>query len=272
MWKHETYTVGKRQAPFDCLILPPTGPDPLLRPFLIVLPGSGYLECAPREAEIVAAQATAMGWQSGVLTYSCGEAKFPEAVSEVAQAVKIVREHASEWQVNPNAIVVMGFSAGGHVAASLGCFWHQDWLGEVSGTTQEERRPDGLMLAYPVISSGTYAHRRSFLNLLGPEKAGDPKELEFQSLEKQVNEFVPPCFIWHAWTDQSVPVENSLLFALALRKAGVNCELHVWPRGMHGLSLASDCLSDKKYPVEPVVEQWLPLAKTWMGTQFPFLH
>lgn len=274
MWTHELFPVGGRHASLDCLILPPIGPDALGRPFLLVVPGGGYHNCALREAEPIAAQATALGWQSGVLTYSCApEARFPEALAELCQAVKTVREHASEWQVDPSSIVVIGFSAGGHLAASLGCFWHEDWLDGVSRTTKEERRPNGLMLCYPVITSGPHAHRGSFQNLLGPEKCEDVDALGFQSLEKQVNAFVPPCFIWHTWTDQGVPVENSLLFALALREHGVSCELHVFPHGEHGLSLATDWLrSSRHVSGNPQTGQWVELARTWMLTQFPFTH
>ncbi len=135
-------------------------------------------------------------------------------------------------------MIVCGFSAGGHLSASLGVFWDREFVWEALGLTGEKVRPDGLILAYPVISSGEFAHRGSFEHLTG--RSGETKGEELLSLERQAGPQTPPVFMWHTAADGTVPVENSLLFAMALRKAGVSLELHIFPEGRHGLALASE--------------------------------
>ena len=124
----------------------------------------------------------------------------------------------------------MGFSAGGHAAAHIGLKWHRMPQGR-------DCRPDAMILAYPVITSGKYAHRDSFLCLLGEDHDALKEEV---SLEKCVTGDTPPVFLWHTREDESVPVENSLLLAEALCREGVAFELHIWQHGGHGLSLSSD--------------------------------
>ena len=132
----------------------------------------------------------------------------------------------------------MGFSAGGHAACSAGLFWQEEFVREALGIRHEEARPNGMVLCYPVINSGKYAHQGSFRCLLGENP--DPALLEKVSLEKQVTENAPQAFLWHTAEDEAVPVENSLLLAMALREKGIPVELHVYPHGGHGLSLGDD--------------------------------
>ena len=147
---------------------------------------------------------------------SCGSAALflrPCGISYFLKAnwltASLLREHAKEWHIDPHKIVVEGCSAGGHLAASLGVFWDEDFLAESQGLSASEHellRPDGLLLCYPVITSGEFAHRGSFENLLGSRQEELGEKL---SLEKQVTNKVPKTFIWHTFADQSVPVENS---------------------------------------------------------------
>ena len=175
------------------------------------------------------------------------------------------------WEVDENAIIIEGCSAGGHLAASYACMWKRDFvskalLGDTKDSSKEKLRPNGLMLCYPVITSGKFAHRGSIENLLGDRYEYMKEDM---SLENQVNSDVPKTFIWHTFTDGSVPVENSLLFATALRENNINTELHIFPEGGHGLSLANKLtLSNGGNEDVPSAAPWIDLATTWLDRFF----
>lgn len=186
---------------------------------------------------------------------------------KLAAAVALVHEKSGAWGVNPNRIFLEGSSAGGHLAASYGVFWRRTYVRKALGLTEEQAdrlRPAGLILNYPVINSGKYAHEGSFRNLLG-EAAGEEECREEQSIEKQVNADMPPVFLWHGGEDASVPPENSLLLAMACREAGVPVELHLYMKGGHGLGLANELTQAVDgYGIEPSCQSWMELAHTWM--------
>ena len=208
------------------------------RPAVVICPGGGYQMTSDREAEPIALRFLAEGFQCFVLRYSvAGRVHFPGPQLELAAAVALVRRHAEEWMVNPDKIVVCGFSAGGHLAGSLGMFWNRELLTAPLGLRPEDIRPNGMILAYPVITSGEFAHRDSFKRLLGDRYE---ENLELASLEKQVSADTPPAFVWHTWDDNVVPVENALLLAGALRRHGIPLEMHILPSGPHGLALAAE--------------------------------
>lgn len=240
------------------------------RPLVLVCPGGAYAYTSPREAEVFAMQFLSMGCHAAVLKYSCAPAVYPTALTELATAVKLVRENAESWNVDN--IIVLGCSAGGHLAASMGVFWQEDFLAEAVGLKQEQKellRPDGLILCYPVITSGEFAHRGSMENLLGPDRCNDAGWLEKMSLEKHVTGNVPKTFIWHTYTDGSVPVENSLMFVSALRKARVNAEFHMYPVGGHGLGLANRLTQNSgNTAIQEECTTWISLVKTWIENQF----
>ena len=247
------------------------------RPLVLVCPGGGYVGTCDREGEPLAMQFLAMGYHAAVLKYSCAPAVFPTALAELACSVRLIREHAREWHVEPRKIIVLGCSAGGHLAASLGVFWRRDFLAQFLGAEDCDRsvfRPDGMILCYPVITSGEFAHRGSFENLLGEqeealnEKLGMPA-LELVSLERQVDAETPPAFLWHTYPDDAVPVENSLLFVSALRRAGVSAEFHMYPVGGHGLSLANRLtMGEGGYALSEECTSWISLAHTWIEHQY----
>lgn len=241
------------------------------RPLVLVCPGGAYAYTSPREGEALAFQFLAMGYHAAVLNYSCAPAVYPTALTELAYSVKLIREHAEEWHVNPRQLIVLGCSAGGHLTASMGVFWEEDFLAEALGVKNKEMlRPDGLILCYPVITSGEFAHRGSIQNLLGiGEVELDERKnplIEKMSLENQVSAKTPPTFIWATYTDGSVPVENSLLFVNALRKAGVTTEFHMYPCGGHGLSLATYLTGS--VAVQEEVATWIKLVHTWIENRF----
>ena len=239
------------------------------RPLILVCPGGGYHFTSEREAEIIAMQFNAMGYHTAVLRYSCKPAQFPTALLELSKAVAHLRAHAQKYMIDPERIAVLGFSAGGHLAASLGVFWNTEWFAKIReeagvALTAQEIKPDGLILAYPVITSGEYAHRDSFTDLLGEERAKDSWWLEKMSLEKQNLKDVPPVFLWHTSYDSSVPLENSLYFATQLIKARKPLEYHIFPGDVHGISLADWRTRSEKRMEDTAAVQWIGLVHTWL--------
>lgn len=232
------------------------------RPAVLICPGGGYRFTSDKEAEPVAIKMNSIGCQAFVLRYSCAPAHYPTALFELATAVKLIRDKAVDFNVDPQEIIVLGFSAGGHLAASLATKWDQDVLTS-AGFVAEEIKPNALALAYPVITTGAFAHEDSFKALLG-ENASE-ETLNDLSLEKQVTEQTPPAFIWTIYDDASVPVENTLLYVKALKRVGINCELHIFSHGAHGMSLATE--ETAPYDSEHrshAVEIWPQLFANWL--------
>lgn len=231
-----------------------------IRPSVVVCPGGGYKFRSWRERDHVAMQFLAEGYHVFVLEYSV----FPdcadlEPLKEASDALVAIRSHAVEWLCDPNRIALLGFSAGGHVAASLACLFD---LPEIA-TEDHLNRPDALMLCYPVITTKKgHCHQGSVDNVTG----GDAKLMRLLSLEDQVTDNHPPTFIWHTVTDASVPVENSMWYAQALHAHHVSFELHLFPHGGHGLST---CDSEVNTPDE-AVHAWIALCLRWLRDQFDY--
>lgn len=235
------------------------------RPLVLICPGGGYEFTSDREAEAVAVQYIARGFHACVLRYSVAPAEFPQSLCELAWSVAYLREHAKEYGIKPDKIIVSGFSTGGHLAASLGVFWDKEWLAKETGLTAEQMQPNGLLLSYPVITSGTYTHHGSMENLMGTKKSKELEEL--LSLEHQVGKQVPPVFIWHTLTDQSVPVQNTLMFTEELVKNQVSVEVHIFPEGQHGLSLANEetQITETGFGIQKRCQDWITLAGKWVA-------
>lgn len=231
---------------------------------IIICPGGGYRHLSPREAEPVALKYLAMGYHAFVLSYSVAPERFPKALEELAWLVAHIRRHADEWGIEQDGIIVSGFSAGGHLAGSLGAFWNKEWLAKAVSAENEEIRPDGMILCYPVVTGKEWCHEGSVENLIGKEELSEQTRESF-SLECQVGPHTPKTFLWHTVTDQSVPVQNSLLLANALIKSGVNIEMHLYPVGCHGLALADEetAVGQERY-IEPQCQNWIELVQTWL--------
>lgn len=236
------------------------------RPMVIICPGGGYEKTSDREGEAIAMQFLAVGCHAALLRYSVAPATYPESLMQLAMAVNFIREKSELWYIDPNKIVVQGSSAGGHLAASLGVFWQRAFLSEQLGVPSEKLRPNGLILSYPVITSGAFAHEGSFVNLTGHER-GEERGTKWEnlSLEKQVSAHTPPTFLWHTASDDTVPVENSLLFFEALHRYHIPVEMHIYGHGGHGLGLANEETSRADgYGVEIECQTWIGLAQQWV--------
>lgn len=234
------------------------------RPMVLICPGGGYSYTSDREAEVMATQFMAMGYHAAVLRYSVAPAVFPTALLEVASCVKLFRENAEEWGVDGEHIYVAGFSAGGHLAASYGCFWNRDFVAEELQIDKELLRPYGLILGYPVITSGEYAHHESIQCLLGDAYEEKKEEM---SLENYVTEQFPRTFAWHTFEDGLVPCQNSLLLVRSLADKQIPVEYHLFQKGGHGMALASKLTEIGDYGIEPSCQPWISLVHTWMELQ-----
>jgi acetyl esterase/lipase len=232
---------------------------------VVICPGGGYGYVSEREGEPVARQFSAAGFQAFVLNYSVSPHRHPQPLLDISRAMCLIREQAGPWKVDPMKIAVCGFSAGGHLAASLGVHWNKPYIQNTPGIVTGMNQPNALILSYPVISSGEFGHRGSFENLLGDQ--ANEEVLAEMSLERQVNSQTPPAFIWHTFNDGGVPVENSMLFANALRRNVIPFELHIYPDGPHGLSLATK-ETDCGHGVYPHVASWMKLCMEWLEGLF----
>ena len=234
------------------------------RPVILMCPGGGYEMTSDREAEPMAMRFLAMGYHVAILRYSVCPVRYPAALLQVAESVLYLKEHADEYHIDPEKIVVQGCSAGGHLAANYGIAWNSPFLTKLMGMENDPEQlcVAGLLLCYPVITSGEKAHEESFRNLLGEQYEEKKEEL---SLENQVTPDTPPTFLWHTATDETVPVENSLYFFQACLQQGVSAELHIYPVGGHGLSLANEetCRANG-IGVQKECQSWIGLAQTWL--------
>lgn len=236
-----------------------------IRPAIVICPGGAYELISDTEAEAIAVKMLNFGFQAFVLRYSVAPSTYPTALKELAASLQMIRKNKTDWHIDPDKIIVAGFSAGGHLAASLGTFWQEKLFQAELGGVNEDWKPNGLLLCYPVITSGPFAHQTSIPSLLGDDFS---KLKERMSLENQVTNLTPPTFIWHTVTDASVPVENTMLFAQSLQKNGVPFEMHIFPKGAHGLSLATAESTDDPEKQMPAVAVWPELFKTWIENNF----
>lgn len=204
---------------------------------IVICPGGGYGGLAAHEGKDYALWLNQQGITGLVLQYRLGSAGYrhPVMLGDAARAMRLVRARAAEWKVDPKRVGIMGSSAGGHLASTL--LTHFDG-GDANNKDLVERqssRPDLGILCYAVISMGPNTHSGSKMNLLGKDPSAEL--ITLLSNELQVTKETPPCFLWHTWEDNAVKVENTLDFALALRRAGVRFDLHIYEKGRHGLGL-----------------------------------
>lgn len=210
-------------------------------PAMLICPGGGYANvCFSREGEPIAFNYLRAGFSAFILTYSIQPEHYPQQLLEAAAAVLYIRQHAEEWHIEPDKIAINGYSAGGHLAASLGVFWNDPFILDILKAEGSAIRPDAMILGYPVISAdASFSHIDSINNVSGTTEQTSPLYRKM-SLETHVNENTPVAFIWHTSDDNLVPVKNSLVLAEAFAQNGVPFELHIYPHGWHGLATADN--------------------------------
>jgi acetyl esterase/lipase len=236
-----TLYVPEGDGPFSCVV---------------ICPGGGYGAKAAHEGEPIALWLNSIGIAGAVVQYRVSPYRYPVPADDARRAIRLLRAKAGDWSIDPKHIGILGFSAGGHCATTAATIFAASNLNDDDPVDRESSRPDALIACYPVITFGEKRHDGSMRNLL-KDKDGqvDPAMQDYLSLEKRVTPETPPTFLWHTADDGGVPVENSLLFATALRINKVPFALHVFPHGPHGLGLASN---------NPSVGQWPSLCGNWL--------
>ena len=221
---------------------------------IIICPGGGYEHLSDREGGPIAERLNAMGIIAFVLKYRIGPRyHHPAPLQDAARAIRLVRARAGEWKIDPERIGIMGFSAGGHLAATIGTHFDPGKPDSSDPIERVSSRPNVMVLVYPVITMKDSTHAGSRRNLLGPNPT--PELLALLSNEEHVTKETPPTFLIHTMTDASVPVENSLAFVAALRKAGVPFEFHLYERGPHGFALGGN---------DPILITWSDRLADWL--------
>jgi len=228
---------------------------------VVICPGGGYGGLADHEGQAYARWLNTQGIAGLVLNYRLGSAGYrhPVMLNDAARAVRLVRARATEWQVDPQRVGIMGSSAGGHLASTLLTHFDAGSATAVDAVERQSSRPDLGILCYPVITMGPNTHQGSKINLLGKDPSAEV--VKSLSNELQVTPQTPPCFLWHTWEDGGVKVENTLDFACALRRAGVRFDLHIYEKGAHGLGLGS-----RKYDPSRWMD-WTRDCASWLTVQ-----
>ena len=223
---------------------------------VIVCPGGGYGALAMNhEGRQVASYLNSLGIVAFVLKYRLGPRyHHPVEIGDAQRAIRMVRAKAAEWRIAPDRIGIMGFSAGGHLASSVSTHFDAGQASAADPIDRAGSRPDFSVLGYPVISlTATWTHQGSKKNLLGDNP--DPELAKSLSGENAVTAQTPPTFIFQTNADTTVPAENSVYYYLALRKAGVKAEMHIFQNGPHGVGLGMD---------DPALSEWPKLLANWL--------
>ena len=236
-----------------------------VRNAILVIPGGGYGEvCFEREGEPIAMAFMPHGYNAFVLHYSVArKKKFPAQLIEASKAMKHIKDNAEEYNINPEKVFVTGFSAGGHLAASLGILWDMKEIYDEINMPYGYNKPAGMILGYPVISGVSHAHLGSFQNLFCSD---EPKkeDLERASLEKFVSEKSAPLFAMHTSNDSVVDVRNTLSLAAAYREHSLTFELHIYPDAPHGVALGNKITyTDNEKFDNKHIAKWVNEAAEW---------
>jgi acetyl esterase/lipase len=252
------------ETPKDIPTLTPFLPEKpaAARAAMVICPGGGYGGLADHEGSHYAKFLNEHGIAAFVLKYRLGSSGYrhPIMLNDAARAVRMVRARATEWNIDPTKVGIMGSSAGGHLTSTLLSHFDAGNAEAADPIDRQSSRPDLGVLCYAVITMGEFTHKGSKKNLLGDNPSEELVTL--LSSELQVKADTPPCFIWHTWDDGVVPVENSMLFASALRKNKVPFDFHVYQKGAHGMGLGTKGDPEKSHPWTRDLVFWLK-AQGW---------
>ncbi len=236
------------------------------RKAILVIPGGGYSgNCANREGEPIALAFLAKGYDAFVLHYSIlMKRTFPAQLIEASLAIKYIRDNAEELGIDPENVFVTGFSAGGHLAGTLGTMWNKKEVYDVIDMPYGYNKPKGMILMYPVIQGyEDYSSMPSFYNLLGTENPSKEMLVEV-SVDKAVSIESSPAFILHTSDDVIVDVRNSMRLADAYIERGMTVELHIYPSAPHGIALGNEITRfDNAGWVDPAIATWVDAACMW---------
>ncbi len=238
------------------------------RDAMLVLPGGGYAMCSDRESEVVALQYFAAGFNVFVLRYSVyPDAIFPAPLVDASLSMKYIKENAERFCIDPSRVFAIGFSAGGHLCASLGTFWDAPFLREAVELEGDINKPAGTILGYPVITADeSVSHRGSFYNILGTETP-TAEQLDMYSVDKHVGAQTAPVFMFHTADDTCVPVQNSIVMAAALAENHIPFQSLIFPHGPHGISIANEqtCGNAPEWK-DTEIAKWVQMSLAWIAS------
>ena len=266
------------------------------RPAILICPGGAYLNCSDREGEPIALAFATMGYHAFVLRYHTyagadrelevgmadvgtkAACRYPEPMYDIGQAILTIREHAEEWMVDCEKIILCGFSAGAHNAAMYSVKWSSDQVTEHFGVAKDLLRPAGAILAYtlsdyvylmrtPMEAFAKEMFRASMKVYLGEEEPSE-EALREASPCMHVTAETPPMFLWATSEDHAVAVQHTLRMAAALADQHIPFEVHIFESGEHGLSLATQATSISQYTIDETAAKWVGLAETWLKKRF----
>lgn len=244
-----------KDVPTVIVYLPENAKQPA--PVLMICPGGGYGGLAmDHEGHQLAKWANEMGMAGVIVSYRHRGRGYghPNPLLDAQRAIRFTRHHAEQWNIDPKRVGMIGFSAGGHLTSTVLTHFDEGQSDAADPVDRMSCRPDFGILSYAVIALGeSFTHKGSQMNLLGADAS--PELIQSLSNEKQVTSKTPPTFVWHTAEDKAVPAENSLRFYSAMVTAGVPGELHVFPKGRHGIGLGAGSGG---------AEQWPSLCKNWL--------
>ena len=231
------------------------------RPCLVICPGGGYGMVSQREGEPIAFHFLPLGYNVFVIQYSVAPHRFPNQLREVAAVMELIYENAEQWHCDTSRVAILGFSAGGYLAAHYSTCYD---IPEVREVFPESKPVQASVLCYPVITADpSFRHTGSIQRLSGHENITQ-EDIQCFSLENKVTERTPPTFLWHTSQDGAVPVKNSLVYAQALAEKKIPFALHIYPFGGHGLSTVTRDTNDSIEPKVAMAADWIPALWKWL--------
>ena len=256
------------------------------RPAVLICPGGAYVTCSDREGEPVAMAFASMGYHAFVLRYSVsGLAVYPSQMREIGMSILKMRERADEWKLDPEKIILCGFSAGGHNAAMYGNCWNRPIVTEALHADASDLKPAAQILGYPVCdylgmkdnfgrgmeASAKLIFEQSAEALFGDREITDDL-LKEGSPSRNISNSTPPTFLWSTCEDELVPVRNSVMMADALAQNSIPFEMHIFEKGGHGLSLSTQASAGNVNEIRPDTDQWIRLADAWLMKRFALFN
>ncbi len=247
--------------------------DGKLRPAMLVLPGGGYQFTSDREAQFVALAYLAKGYNAFILRYSV-KTLMTQILLEAAKSIAFIRDNAAEWHIDANRVAVVGFSAGGHLASCMATLWNRKEMSELTGLPNEKIKPNAAILSYavllapiPHVENDESGHKQVMEMMYRTMSGKDdytPADIQKYSADLQVDCDTSPSFLWTTAEDTTVLPIHSIKYAAAMLEHNRPCELHMYTRGNHGLSLANENTAGHPDMVQPHVQNWLDMSVTWL--------